>query len=89
MLDSRNVKKFEDFIELSAGFFSERKIAESSPTLNGFMLVVNIPSNSQINHSLSCPKVTLLCRVDNKKADSRKGSEIPRQCRCQPDLRYL
>lgn len=30
MLDAKNIKKFEDFIELSAGFFSEGKIAESS-----------------------------------------------------------
>lgn len=30
LLDSRNIKKFEDFIELSAGFFSEGRIAESA-----------------------------------------------------------
>jgi len=30
LLDSRYVKKFEDFIEMSASFFSERKIAASS-----------------------------------------------------------
>lgn len=30
LLDARNIKKFEDFIELSAGFFSEGRIAESS-----------------------------------------------------------
>ena len=30
MLDSKNIKKFEDFIELSATFFSKRIIAESS-----------------------------------------------------------
>lgn len=30
MLDSRNVKKFEDFIDLSAGFFGESRLSESS-----------------------------------------------------------
>lgn len=30
MLDSKNIKKFADFIELSAGFFSEKRIAESN-----------------------------------------------------------
>lgn len=30
MLDARNVKKFEDFIELSAGFFEERRLSVSS-----------------------------------------------------------
>lgn len=30
LLSSRNVKKFNDFIEMSAGFFSESKIASSS-----------------------------------------------------------
>lgn len=30
LLDSRNVKKFTDFIEMSGGFFTERKIASSS-----------------------------------------------------------
>jgi hypothetical protein len=30
MLDSKNVPKFKDFIELSAGFFSQRKISEES-----------------------------------------------------------
>lgn len=30
LLDAKNIKKFEDFIELSAGFFSEGRIAESS-----------------------------------------------------------
>lgn len=30
MLDNRNVKKFEDFIDLSAGFFSERRLMEET-----------------------------------------------------------
>jgi hypothetical protein len=30
MLDSRNISKFKDFIELSAGFFSEQRISEES-----------------------------------------------------------
>lgn len=30
LLDARNIKKFADFIELSAGFFSQNMIAESS-----------------------------------------------------------
>jgi hypothetical protein len=30
LLDAKNIKKFEDFIELSAGFFSERRIAAST-----------------------------------------------------------
>lgn len=30
LLDGRNVKKFSDFIDMSAGFFSEGRIAESS-----------------------------------------------------------
>jgi hypothetical protein len=32
LLDARNIKKFADFIELSAGFFSKNMIAESSNT---------------------------------------------------------
>ena len=30
LLDAKNIKKFEDFIDLSAGFFSERRLAQTS-----------------------------------------------------------
>ncbi len=74
MLDSRNVKKFEDFIELSAGFFSERKIAESS-NFKWFYVGGEYSFEFTDKPFIKLSKGNLVCRVDNKKADSRKDQK--------------
>ena len=74
MLDSRNIKKFEDFIELSAGFFSERKIAESSNFV-WFYEGGEYSFEYTDKPFIKLSKGNLVCRVDNKKADSRKDQK--------------
>lgn len=74
MLDSRNVKKFEDFIEMSAGFFSESKIAESS-NFKWFYVGGEYSFEFTDKPFIKLSKGNLVCRVDNKKADSRKDQK--------------
>ena len=74
MLDSRNIKKFEDFIELSAGFFSERKIAESS-NFKWFYEGGEYSFEFTDRPMIKLEKGSLICRVDNKKASSRKDEK--------------
>jgi hypothetical protein len=74
MLDSRNIKKFEDFIELSAGFFSEGKIAESS-NFKWFYIGGEYSFEFTDKPFIKLSKGNLVCRVDNKKADSRKDQK--------------
>jgi len=74
LLDNRNIKKFEDFIDLSAGFFSERKIAESS-NFKWFYEGGTYSFEFTDKPIIKCSGGNLICRVDNKKADSRKDSK--------------
>lgn len=73
LLDARNIKKFEDFIELSAGFFSEGRIAESS-NFQWFFY------GSYVFEFTDKPFIrftdgNLVCGVPNR---DRKGKEDPR-----------
>ena len=61
------IKKFEDFIELSAGFFSERKIAESS-NFKWFYVGGEYSFEFTDKPMIKMDKGSLICRVDNKKA---------------------
>lgn len=74
MLDSRNVKKFEDFIELSAGFFSERKIAESA-NFKWFYEGGEYSFEFTDKPLIKMDKGRLICRVENKNPSSRKDDK--------------
>ncbi|MFN5912307.1 MAG: hypothetical protein ACK45H_13285, partial [Bacteroidota bacterium] len=74
LLDNRNIKKFEDFIDLSAGFFSERRIAESS-NFKWFYEGGSYSFEYTDKPFIKCTGGNLVCRVDNKKADSRKDNK--------------
>jgi hypothetical protein len=71
LLDSRNVKKFEDFIEFSAGFFSERKLAVSS---NYEWYYVGGTYSFEFDEKpfVKCKNGTLACRVQNKDDNTSK-----------------
>lgn len=74
MLDSRNIKKFEDFIELSAGFFSERKIAESA-NFKWFYEGGEYSFEFTDKPLIKMDKGRLICRVENKNPSSRKDDK--------------
>lgn len=71
MLDSRNVKKFEDFIELSAGFFSERKIAESS-NFKWYYEGGDYSFEFTDKPFIKCSNGNLICRIDNRSSKTRE-----------------
>ena len=74
LLDNRNIKKFEDFIDLSAGFLSERKLAESS-NFKWYYEGGEYSFEFTDKPFIKCSKGNLICRVDNKKADSKKDDK--------------
>jgi hypothetical protein len=71
MLDNRNVKKFEDFIELSAGFFAERRIAESS-NFSWFYIGGTYSFEFTDKPFIKCAEGNLVCRVQNRDSKTRK-----------------
>lgn len=71
MLDNRNVKKFEDFIELSAGFFAERRIAESS-NFSWFYTGGTYSFEFTDKPFIKCADGNLICRVQNRDSKTRK-----------------
>jgi hypothetical protein len=71
LLDNRNIKKFEDFIDLSAGFFSERRIAESS-NFQWFYEGGEYSFEFTDKPFIKCSKGNLICRVLNKKSETKK-----------------
>ncbi len=74
MLDNRNVKKFEDFIELSAGFFAERRIAQSS-NFSWFYVGGTYSFEFTDKPFIKCSQGNLVCRVQNR--DSKTRNEQP------------
>lgn len=71
LLDNRNIKKFEDFIDLSAGFFSERKIAESS-NFKWYYEGGEYSFEFTDKPFIKCTNGNLVCRVDNRKSDTKE-----------------
>lgn len=74
LLDNRNIKKFEDFIDLSAGFFSERKIAESS-NFQWFYEGGEYSFEFTDKPFIKCSNGNLVCRVANR--DSKTKDDQP------------
>lgn len=74
MLDNRNVKKFEDFIELSAGFFSESRIAES-PNFSWYYIGGKYSFEFETKTSISFTGGNLVCRAMSR-SGSAKGEVI-------------
>jgi len=70
LLDNRNIKKFEDFIELSAGFFSERKIAESS-SFQWFYEGGDYSFEFTDKPLIKCSNGNLICRVANRDSKTK------------------
>ncbi len=71
LLDKTNVKKFEDFIDLSAGFFSERKIAESS-NFKWFYEGGEYSFEFTDKPFIKCSNGNLICRVENRDMKTKK-----------------
>lgn len=70
LLDGKNIKKFEDFIELSAGFFSERKISDASNFIwfyEGGEYAFEFTDKPFIN----CKGGNLICRVVNRNTKTK------------------
>jgi hypothetical protein len=74
MLDNRNIKKFEDFIELSAGFFSESRISES-PNYAWFYDGGTYNFEFDAKTSISFAGGNLICRAMSR-SGSTKGEVI-------------
>ncbi len=71
MLDARNIKKFEDFIEFSAGFFSQRRLSES-PNFNWYFEGGTYTFKYDTKPSVVFKNGNLICRVENSKKDEMK-----------------
>ena len=73
-LDNRNIKKFEDFIELSAGFFSESRISES-PNYSWFYVGGTYTFEFDTKTSIIFSGGNLVCRAMSR-SGSNKGEVI-------------
>jgi len=74
LLESKNVKKFEDFIDLSAGFFSERRIAESS-NFKWYYEGGTYAFEFTDKPFIKCTNGNLVCRIANR--DSKTKDDQP------------
>jgi len=74
LLDNRNLKRFGDFIELSAGFFSESRISES-PNFAWFYIGGTYKFEFDIKTSISFSGGNLVCRAMSR-SGSNKGEVI-------------
>src|SRR5690606_12786538 len=68
------LKKFEDFIELSAGFFSESRIAES-PNFSWYYIGGKYTFEFETKTSISFTGGNLVCRAMSR-SGSNKGEVI-------------
>jgi hypothetical protein len=71
LLDNKNIKKFEDFIDLSSGFFSERKIAESS-NFKWFYEGGEYSFEFSDKPLIKCSNGNLICRIDNRNSKTKE-----------------
>lgn len=74
LLDNKNIKKFEDFIDLSAGFFSERRIAEAS-NFSWFYEGGDYSFEFSDKPYIKCSNGNLICRVANR--DVKEKADNP------------
>ncbi len=74
MLDNRNVKKFEDFIDFSAGFFSESRIATAS-NFSWYYIGGTYSFEYDNKASIKFSGGNLVCRVIGR-SSSDKGKEL-------------
>jgi hypothetical protein len=74
MLDARNVKKFEDFIELSSNFFSKGILSEAS-NYTWYYLGGKYTFDSDDKAFIRFENGNLICRVDNR--DKKEAAETP------------
>lgn len=75
LLESRNVKKFTEFAEMSAGFFSERLLSDKS----NFGWYYEGGTYEFLYTTKPFIKVSggnLICRIINKNADSKKDDQF-------------
>jgi len=74
MLDARNVKKFEDFIELSANFFSKGILSKAS-NYTWYYLGGKYTFDGDEKAFIRFENGNLVCRVDNR--DKKAAEKIP------------
>ena len=74
LLDNKNIKKFEDFIDLSAGFFSERRISEAS-NFSWFYEGGEYSFEFSDKPFIKCTNGNLICRVLNR--DLKEKADNP------------
>ncbi len=74
MLDNRNVKKFEDFIDFSAGFFSESRIATAS-NFSWYYIGGTYAFEYSDKSSIKFSGGNLVCRVAGR-SSSDKGKDL-------------
>ena len=74
LLDNKNIKKFEDFIDLSAGFFSERRISEAS-NFSWFYEGGEYSFEFTDKPFIKCTNGNLICRVANR--DVKEKADNP------------
>jgi len=70
MLDGKNIKRFEDFIDFFAGFFSERKLAEAS-NFTWYFEKGDYAFEFTDKPSISCKNGNLVCRVVNRNSKTK------------------
>lgn len=70
MLDGKNIKRFEEFIELSAGFFSERKLAEAS-NFTWYFERGEYSFEFTDKPLINCKGGNLVCRVVNRNSKTK------------------
>ncbi|MES2799286.1 MAG: hypothetical protein V4638_04660 [Bacteroidota bacterium] len=75
MLDSRNIKKIEDFLDLSSGFFSERRIAESS-NFKWFYTGGTYSFEFTDKAFIKLNNGNLICRIENPNPEKRESKYI-------------
>ncbi len=75
MLDAKNVSKFKDFIDFSAGFFSESKLTESS-NFKWFYKGGTYTFNYTDKPFIKFEGGKLMCAVDNEGRDREKNPYI-------------
>lgn len=71
LLDGKNIKRFEEFIEFSAVFFSERKIADAA-NYSWYFEKGEFAFEYSDKPSLVCKGGNLVCRVVNRSAKTKE-----------------
>lgn len=75
LLESRNVKKFTDFAEMSAGFFSERRLTDKG-NFSWFYEGGTYEFLYTDKPFIKVANGNLVCRIINKEADSKRDAKF-------------